>query len=72
MPASRRRIARAVAIGFAAVGVACCFVGPSPEKIACLQRCARQKDSCLLAASNATSIAVCDERSQACGDGCRS
>ncbi|RYZ06462.1 MAG: hypothetical protein EOO73_15930 [Myxococcales bacterium] len=47
-----------------------CVTSPSPESVACYSRCARYKDSCLLASTNAQQVQTCDERGALCSAGC--
>jgi len=47
-----------------------CVFGPSQERVDCLQSCARQKDSCILQASNAMAIQQCDSRGAWCSEQC--
>jgi hypothetical protein len=47
-----------------------CALGPSEERLNCLQACARQKDSCLLEATNAAAIQRCDLEGQRCSETC--
>jgi hypothetical protein len=59
-----------LSVGAALLSLSCEF-GPSPERIACLQGCARDKDRCLLAATNAEGVITCDGHSRECNDTCR-
>ena len=45
---------------------------PSPERVACLQACGREKDTCILNARGAAQIQRCDAQSRSCGAGCSS
>lgn len=56
-----------MALLLAAIG---CTVGPSEERLQCLSGCARENDSCLLAAMNADQIQQCDLRDQRCSATC--
>jgi hypothetical protein len=47
-----------------------CQMGPSEERLGCLQGCGRDKDSCMLAAMTPPHIQYCDARSAACNDSC--
>jgi hypothetical protein len=47
-----------------------CLFGPSRERVGCLQRCARYKDSCILQATTADAIQACDHQGAACSDAC--
>ena len=47
-----------------------CVFGPSQERVDCLQSCARQKDGCILQASNAMAIEQCDSRGAWCSEQC--
>ena len=52
------------------VGVAACNLGPSEERLGCLNGCAREKDSCMLNATTAESIQACDENARLCALPC--
>lgn len=43
-----------------------CAVGPSEERLYCLNHCARWKDSCMLSAMTPADINACDARARAC------
>jgi hypothetical protein len=60
----------ALSVGAALLSLSCQF-GPSPERVACLQGCAREKDRCLLEATNADGVIACDSRSRECNAACR-
>jgi hypothetical protein len=47
-----------------------CLVGPSEERVGCLQSCARGKDSCMLGATTAVGVQDCDARGSSCSKGC--
>jgi hypothetical protein len=47
-----------------------CVVGPSEERVGCLQSCARGKDSCMLGATTAAGVQDCDARGSSCSKGC--
>jgi hypothetical protein len=73
MQVRRTRPTRLAAVLFAG-GLPCflagCFLGPNSERIACLQSCARQKDTCILKATGAETIQQCDGESRACNEAC--
>lgn len=49
-----------------------CYVPPNEdqEQVRCYQACGREKDSCMLAATNAAQVQRCDERSSRCSAVC--
>ena len=47
-----------------------CWLPPSEERLSCLNDCARKKDSCMLAASNAPAVQQCDWVGQRCSEVC--
>jgi len=52
---------------------ACDFYNsPDPERVDCLQRCARAKDTCIVEAHDAASLQRCDGNSEECGARCPS
>jgi hypothetical protein len=48
----------------------CVALGPSEERLGCLNGCAREKDQCMLDAMTAPGIQACDARSGACSETC--
>jgi len=56
--------------GFAALVLSGCMLGPSEERLNCLQVCAKAKDDCMLPAQNAAEVQACDVRSQRCSVTC--
>jgi hypothetical protein len=47
-----------------------CAIGPSEERLSCLNGCAREKDSCMLNAMTPAGIQACDGRARACSVPC--
>jgi hypothetical protein len=47
-----------------------CAIGPSEERLSCLNGCAREKDSCILNAMTPAGIQACDARARACSVPC--
>jgi hypothetical protein len=47
-----------------------CNVGPSEERLGCLNGCAREKDQCMLNAMTAQGIGVCDAQARRCAEPC--
>lgn len=45
-------------------------LGPSKERVECVQRCAVVNDGCLIGASNAGDIQACSENATACAREC--
>lgn len=41
-------------------------MGPSQERLDCLNGCAREKDACMLEAHNAAYVRMCDIRARQC------
>jgi hypothetical protein len=64
------KLGRAVLLLLSACGAYAAPSGPSPQRIACFQGCARGKDACLVEATSSGAIQQCDLRSEACGAGC--
>lgn len=62
------RFARVAAVIALAGSSAGCFVamGPSRERIACLNACADEKDGCMLSARTADEIRWCDGNNAGC------
>ncbi len=52
------------------VGLAACNVGPSEERLNCLNWCARAKDQCMLDAMSAEGIQACDVHARQCTEPC--
>jgi hypothetical protein len=50
----------------------CLTPAPSDERVTCLQGCARQKDSCIIEATDAEGLHTCDRQSATCGATCGS
>jgi hypothetical protein len=50
--------------------IALCISGCYPARHPCLTECARQKDSCMLAATTADEINACDVDESRCGGAC--
>lgn len=48
-----------------------CRFGPSEEELACYQGCGRYKDSCMLQATTAQHIQICDTNSSRCSEACQ-
>ena len=47
-----------------------CFVGPSEQRLGCLNGCAREKDQCILNAMTSQGIAACDAQARDCSRPC--
>jgi hypothetical protein len=47
-----------------------CNLGPSEERLGCLNGCAREKDQCMLNAMTPQGIVACDARAQQCTGPC--
>ncbi len=60
----------AVASVVLSIAVPGCALGPSEERINCLQQCAQRKDGCMLTAQNASAVQSCDVESQRCSATC--
>lgn len=50
--------------------LAACNVGPSEERLGCLNGCAREKDQCMLNAMTPQGIEACDVRARQCTEPC--
>jgi hypothetical protein len=50
--------------------LAACAVGPSEQRLGCLNGCAHEKDSCVLNAMTPDGIQACDARARACSAPC--
>lgn len=48
-----------------------CSLGPSEEQLACYQGCGRYKDACMLNATTAQDIQMCDTKSSRCSARCQ-
>ena len=48
----------------------CFAMGPSEERLGCLNGCAREKDQCMLDAMTAPAIQACDVRARTCSETC--
>jgi hypothetical protein len=48
----------------------CFALGPSEERLGCLNGCAREKDQCMLEAMTAPAIQVCDAHGRGCSGAC--
>ncbi|MET0794143.1 MAG: hypothetical protein ABW061_21655 [Polyangiaceae bacterium] len=57
-------------LGGVLIPLAACFVGPSEERLGCLNGCARQKDQCMLNAMTAQGIQACDWQARQCTEPC--
>jgi hypothetical protein len=66
---SRARVT-VILMGILALAFTDCLVGPSAERVGCLQSCARGKDSCMLGATTAAGVQDCDARGSSCSKGC--
>jgi hypothetical protein len=49
---------------------ASCRMGPSQQRVDCLDRCGTEKDRCLLEADTASEIQTCDAQSKSCNGSC--
>jgi hypothetical protein len=69
---SRRVVGATIPFFAAAVALAACvYPEPaSPARRQCFHQCARDKDACVLAATNADALQACDDESRACGHRC--
>lgn len=47
-----------------------CNLGPSEERLSCLNGCARQKDQCMLDAMTPQGIQACDWQASRCSEPC--
>ncbi len=47
-----------------------CYMGPSEERLGCLNGCAREKDQCMLNAMTPQGIQACDEAARQCSAPC--
>ena len=47
-----------------------CALGPSEQRLGCLNGCAHEKDSCILNAMTPEGIQACDARARACAAPC--
>jgi hypothetical protein len=57
--------------GLAAVSaLASCNLGPSEERLGCLNGCAREKDQCMLNAMTPQGIQACDAQAGLCSEPC--
>lgn len=53
-----------------AMMLAGCNIGPSEERLNCLNGCAREKDQCMLSAMTPGGIRACDDRARRCTEPC--
>jgi len=58
------------AVLFSVMTLAACNVGPSEERLGCLNGCAREKDQCMLNAMTPQGIRACDARASSCTEPC--
>jgi len=54
----------------ALAALAACAVGPSEQRLGCLNGCAREKDQCVLSAMSARGIESCDQQARVCSEPC--
>ena len=66
---SNRKLMGGVVLGVL-LGLSACVIGPSEERLGCLNGCAHEKDSCMLNAMTADGIQACDARARACSAPC--
>ncbi len=66
------RVGRWVVGGLLGVllALSACNLGPSEERLGCLNGCARQKDQCMLDAMTPQGIQACDLRASECSKPC--
>jgi len=55
---------------FTSITLGACAIGPSEERLSCLNGCAREKDSCILNAMTPAGIQACDARARTCSVPC--
>jgi len=64
-----RRVMAGILLG-ALAALSACAIGPSEQRLNCLNGCAREKDSCVLNAMTPDGIQACDARARACSVPC--
>ena len=68
MICNRKRLARLL---LGALSALCsCALGPSEQRLGCLNGCAKEKDACVLNAMTPDGIEACDARARACSAPC--
>jgi hypothetical protein len=50
--------------------LAACNLGPSEQRLGCLNGCAREKDQCVLNAMTSQGIEACDVQGRTCTEPC--
>ena len=63
-----------LALLLVALGLCACTAPPpahGPRYDDCVAACARQKDACMIEATNASAVTACDAQSRQCGGQCQ-